>query len=154
MLLYGVLGLMAMAAGALAITLFALPAGFVRDRIVIAVKEQTGRDLVIAGPASFTVFPSIGLSLEDVSLTLGGKKMEVNGSDYVKGLRDWVERGDDSVYALSPEEVAKRVAPRTDEQEQAFRERATEILKGGVEKIDDHSMHKHYLVRLKTSLPV
>jgi triacylglycerol lipase len=42
----------------------------------------------------------------------------------------------------------------TDEQERAFRERAVEILKGGVEKIDDHSMHKHYLVRLKTSLPV
>jgi triacylglycerol lipase len=42
----------------------------------------------------------------------------------------------------------------TDEQERAFRERAIEILKGGVEKIDDHSMHNHYLVRLKTSLPV
>jgi triacylglycerol lipase len=42
----------------------------------------------------------------------------------------------------------------TEEQERAFRERAIEILKGGVEKIDDHSMHKHYLVRLKTSLPV
>ena len=41
-----------------------------------------------------------------------------------------------------------------EETEKAFRERATEILKGGVEKIDDHSMHKHYLVRLKTSLPV
>ena len=42
----------------------------------------------------------------------------------------------------------------TEEQEKAFRERAIEILKGGVEKIDDHSMDKHYLVRLKTSLPV
>jgi len=42
----------------------------------------------------------------------------------------------------------------TEEHEKAFRERAIEILKGGVEKIDDHSMHKHYLVRLKTSLPV
>ena len=42
----------------------------------------------------------------------------------------------------------------TEETEKAFRERATEILKGGVEKIDDHSMHKHYLTRLKTSLPV
>ena len=41
----------------------------------------------------------------------------------------------------------------TEEHEKAFRERATEILKGGVEKIDDHSMDKHYLVRLKTSLP-
>lgn len=42
----------------------------------------------------------------------------------------------------------------TEEHEKAFRDRAIEILKGGVEKIDDHSMHKHYLVRLKTSLPV
>ena len=42
----------------------------------------------------------------------------------------------------------------SDEQDKAFRERAIEILKGGVEKIDDHSMHNHYLVRLKTSLPV
>ena len=41
----------------------------------------------------------------------------------------------------------------TEEQEKAFRERAAEILKGGVEKIDDHNMEKHYLVRLKTSLP-
>lgn len=69
MLLYGILGIMAMAAGALAVALFALPAGFVRDRIVIAVKEKTGRDLVVAGPASFTVYPSIGLSLGDVSLS-------------------------------------------------------------------------------------
>lgn len=42
----------------------------------------------------------------------------------------------------------------SEEQEKAFRERATEILKGGIEKIEDHSMHKHYLARLKTSLPV
>jgi triacylglycerol lipase len=42
----------------------------------------------------------------------------------------------------------------TEEHEKAFRERAIEILKGGVEKIDDHSMAKHYLARLKTSLPV
>jgi len=41
----------------------------------------------------------------------------------------------------------------TEEHEKAFRDRAIEILKGGVEKIDDHSMDKHYLVRLKTSLP-
>ncbi len=56
---------------------------------------------------------------KDVSITLGGKKMEVNGSDYVAGLRDWVEKGDKSVYALSPEEVAKRVAPRTSNEEEA-----------------------------------
>jgi triacylglycerol lipase len=41
----------------------------------------------------------------------------------------------------------------TEEQEKAFRERATNILRGGIEKIDDHDMVKHYLVRLGTSLP-
>jgi triacylglycerol lipase len=41
----------------------------------------------------------------------------------------------------------------TEEQEKAFRDHAIEILKGGVEKIDDHNMEKHYLARLKTSLP-
>ena len=71
MMFYALLGLMAMAAGAIAIAMFTLPAGFVRDRIIIAVKEQTGRDLVIAGPASFTVFPSVGISLGDVSLSGG-----------------------------------------------------------------------------------
>jgi triacylglycerol lipase len=40
-----------------------------------------------------------------------------------------------------------------DEQERALLERAREILRGGVEKIDDHDMVKHYLVRLGTSLP-
>ncbi|HRN89373.1 AsmA family protein [Hyphomicrobium sp.] len=71
MMLYALLGLMAMAAGAIAIAMFTLPAGFVRDRIIVAVKEQTGRDLVIAGPASFTVFPHVGISLSDVSLSSG-----------------------------------------------------------------------------------
>ncbi len=41
----------------------------------------------------------------------------------------------------------------TEEHEKAFRERATNILKGGVEKIEDHNMEKNYLVRLKTKLP-
>ncbi|HRN83500.1 MAG TPA: AsmA family protein [Hyphomicrobium sp.] len=71
MMFYALLGLMAMAAGAIAIAMFTLPAGFVRDRIVVAVKEKTGRDLVIAGPASFTLFPHVGISLGDVSLSGG-----------------------------------------------------------------------------------
>ena len=41
----------------------------------------------------------------------------------------------------------------TEEHERAFRDRAVEILKGGVEKIEDHSMDGHYLVRLETQLP-
>jgi AsmA protein len=68
-LFYGVLGLMAMAAGALAFTLAMLPADFVRDRAIAVVKERTGRDLVISGPASFKLFPSVGVSLGDVSLS-------------------------------------------------------------------------------------
>ncbi len=66
---YGVLGLVAMAAGAAAFAVVALPANFVRDRVVTAVKEKTGRDLVIAGPASFTFYPSLGVSLGDVTLS-------------------------------------------------------------------------------------
>lgn len=68
-LFYGVLGLVAMAAGAIAFALYALPANFVRDRAIAAVKEKTGRDLVIAGPASFKIYPSLGISLGDVSLS-------------------------------------------------------------------------------------
>jgi len=40
-----------------------------------------------------------------------------------------------------------------EEAEQAFRETARALLRLGVEKIDDHDMKKHYLVRLGTSLP-
>ena len=66
---YGLLGLVAMVVGAAAFAVMALPAGFVRDRAIAAVKERTGRDLVIAGPASFTLYPSLGISLADVSLS-------------------------------------------------------------------------------------
>lgn len=66
---YGVLGLIAMAAGAAAFAVVALPANFVRDRVVTAVKEKTGRDLVIGGPASFTFYPALGVSLGDVTLS-------------------------------------------------------------------------------------
>jgi triacylglycerol lipase len=40
-----------------------------------------------------------------------------------------------------------------EEAEEAFRETARSLLRLGVEKIDDHDMKKHYLVRLGTSLP-
>lgn len=68
---YGVLGLVAMAAGAAAFAVMALPADFVRDRVVLAVKEKTGRDLVISGPATFSFYPSLGFSLADASLSNG-----------------------------------------------------------------------------------
>ena len=58
-----------MAAGAVAFAFFALPANFVRDHAIAAVKERTGRDLVIAGPTSFQLYPALGVSLADVSLS-------------------------------------------------------------------------------------
>lgn len=69
LVLYGLLGLVAMVAGAVAFAILALPANFVRDRVVTAVKQKTGRDLVIGGAASFTLYPSLGVSLADVSLS-------------------------------------------------------------------------------------
>jgi triacylglycerol lipase len=40
----------------------------------------------------------------------------------------------------------------TPDQEQALRERARQLLRGGIEKIEDHDMTKHYLARLGSSL--
>jgi triacylglycerol lipase len=56
-------------------------------------------------------------------------------------------------------DLAKGVASQllhqdlSEQHEQAFKERARELLRGGVENIDDHDMVKHYLRRLGTSLP-
>lgn len=53
------------------------PSGFIRQRIADEVRSRTGRELVMAGPASFTFYPAIGISLKDVSLSgppgMGGK---------------------------------------------------------------------------------
>jgi AsmA protein len=45
------------------------PSDLIRQKIVEQVKEKTGRDLVIAGPVHFTLFPILGVSLEKVSLS-------------------------------------------------------------------------------------
>ncbi len=45
------------------------PAELIRDQLITRVKAQTGRDLTIAGGTRFTVFPSIGISMSDVSLS-------------------------------------------------------------------------------------
>lgn len=45
------------------------PSDLIRQKIAEQVKLNTGRDLVIAGPASFTIFPVLGVSLNDVSLS-------------------------------------------------------------------------------------
>jgi len=77
--LYGVLALIALAAIAVAVLVMAIPTDAVRDRAIAEVKARTGRDLVIAGPASFTLYPSVGVSLGNVSLSglpgTGGKPL-------------------------------------------------------------------------------
>jgi hypothetical protein len=45
--------------------------------------------------------------------TFGGRKLEIEGEQYVSALRDWVTNGDKSQYVLSDEEFARRVKPRS-----------------------------------------
>lgn len=57
-----------LAAGA-AFILLAPPTDLIRDQAIALVKQRTGRDLTIRGPASFTLYPSVGVSLKDVALS-------------------------------------------------------------------------------------
>jgi len=43
----------------------------------------------------------------------GGKALVIEGAEYVAALRDWVENGERSRYALSDAEFARRVKPRS-----------------------------------------
>jgi hypothetical protein len=43
----------------------------------------------------------------------GAKELVIRGDAYVSALRDWVAKGDDSPYAMSDEEYARRVTPRS-----------------------------------------
>lgn len=45
------------------------PVGVIRDQIVREVQVRTGRDLVIAGRTSLTLFPSLGITMGDVTLS-------------------------------------------------------------------------------------
>lgn len=42
--------------------------------------------------------------------------IKVQGSEYVAALRDWVEKGAASEFAMKPEEVAAKITPRTNEE--------------------------------------
>lgn len=60
----GVLG-----AGAVALAVTFAPTGIIRDQLVRVVKARTGRDLVIAGRTSLSVFPNLAVSMGDVTLS-------------------------------------------------------------------------------------
>ena len=55
------------------------PSDLIRKKLAEQVKAKTGRDLVIAGPTSFSVYPALGVSMKDVTLSgppgMGGKPM-------------------------------------------------------------------------------
>lgn len=48
---------------------FLVPEDVVRNRVASVVKQQTGRDLAVRGGTSFSVFPNVGVELEDVSVS-------------------------------------------------------------------------------------
>lgn len=58
-----------MAVLALGAIAFLVPQDVVRDQVSSLVKEQTGRDLTVGGKTSFSLFPNIGVELEDVSIS-------------------------------------------------------------------------------------
>ena len=47
------------------------------------------------------------------SMKFGGKGIATEGELYLAALRDWVKNGEHSPYALSDEEFARRVKPRS-----------------------------------------
>lgn len=55
------------------------PVELIRSQLVAQVKSKTGRDLRIGGAARFTVYPSVGVSLDDVELSappaMGGRPL-------------------------------------------------------------------------------
>ncbi len=67
--LYGLIGLVLAAFAGGVFIYMAAPTGYVRDRLVAEVKQRTGRDLIVRGSATFTVYPRLGVELKDVSLS-------------------------------------------------------------------------------------
>jgi hypothetical protein len=49
----------------------------------------------------------------DSNVKYGDKYLPIHGEAYLAGLRDWVANGERSKYALSDEEFAQRVKPRS-----------------------------------------
>lgn len=48
---------------------FVIPADIIASQVVQLTKDKTGRDLTLGGDISFSIYPNIGVSLEDVSLS-------------------------------------------------------------------------------------
>jgi len=68
-LTYCGIALLVLGVGAATFFFMSPPTDFIRREIIAGVKRETGRDLTIGGGTSFTLLPSLGLKLEDVSLS-------------------------------------------------------------------------------------
>ena len=68
-LLYCCFGLFAFVAAAAVAAFVLVPTGLIRDRLQAEVKARTGRDLVIAGPTSLSLWPRPSVSVRDVTLS-------------------------------------------------------------------------------------
>jgi AsmA protein len=66
---YAGLGLACLLLGAVAFLLVAAPVDLVRDRLVQEVKARTGRDLVVSGPTSLSLFPQPSISFAKVAFS-------------------------------------------------------------------------------------
>jgi len=83
-LLYLALGVVVLIVGGITFLMVAPPTDAIRRQIISQVKAQTGRDLSINGPTSFTFYPELGLSMQQVALsappTMGGKPLVTMGA--------------------------------------------------------------------------
>ena len=68
-LLYLGLFVIAIAGAGAAYLVLNPPSDLIRQQLAAQVKAKTGRDLVIAGPTSFSFYPSLSVSMKDVSLS-------------------------------------------------------------------------------------
>lgn len=68
-LVYGAVVLVGLGIGAAVFFVTLSPTDHIRREIIARVKAETGRELTIAGPVTFTVFPTLGLRLGDVTLS-------------------------------------------------------------------------------------
>jgi len=66
---YFILFIVVLIGGAIAALPFILSADIIREQVTAAVKSQTGRELIIEGDASLTVFPDIALKVGKASLS-------------------------------------------------------------------------------------
>ena len=78
-LFYGFAFLLLVAGAGGAYLLLNPPSDLIREQIARQIKAKTGRDLVIAGATSFSILPSLGVSMRDVTLSappeMGGKPL-------------------------------------------------------------------------------